>query len=320
MAYTAQVCNRQATPRGLSTDDSTYHADPDSCECSVPYYNLAEACVFCGTGNHNRETSMDDFFYKCRNNGLDISDQFPSKVTDNVAVPPWATIPVPASGNWSYENAESYASDHPTPTETNNQGKPSDKNGKSNEENSPEDGDHNYSVGAVVGGTLGSVAAVAIVIAVAVLFWCRRSSTAARRRRLMMRAQGVPKVKGTDSVFEIDDDESTQNRTNDLDKTYIPVPYTGSITGAGLNAVSSGRVGQHSQRGSQPLNNLTHLDEDSIYSKTDLTTPVPAVRRGVDAGYSYKQQNRQTDAGVSLRTNSRTDSIFSENEYYKGII
>lgn len=310
-----------ATPRSIIYG-GTYYADPDGCECSVPYYNLAEACAYCGTGDKNRGTTKDDFFKKCSKNNIDVSNQFPSKVTDKVVVPPWANMSIPASGNWSYEEAQSYASDNPTPTESS---KPTDVS------------DHTYSVGAVVGGTLGGVAALAIVIGVGVLFWCRRSSTAARRRRLMMRAQGIPtKVKDTDSIFEIDDDEPRQDRQDDLDKTYIPVPYTGSITsarqsGAGFNMASDGRSGQHSHRRSQPLNNIADLDdENSIYSRPGLQSPIPAVRKGVEAGYdgigstnSYilnKHNYNQSDAGVSLYTDS-AESVgkggLVYSDYYK---
>ncbi|TIB71557.1 hypothetical protein E3Q23_02215 [Wallemia mellicola] len=328
MGETAQVCNRQAAVDRL-TPGGFYRADPDSCECSVPYFNLANACAYCGTGDQNRGTSKDDFFEKCEKNNIDVSPQFPENVTQANLIPPWATMAIPASGNWSFDDAEAYASENPTPTES---AKPTDPS------------DHHYSVGAVVGGTLGGVFALALVVAIAVLIWCRRSSTAARRRRLMMRAQGIPtKVKDTDSIFEIDDEPRRDH--DDLDKAYIPVPYTGSAgsqTSARQSGLwgtpspgfaASGRFGQHSHRRSQPSSGVNPLDdENSLYSRPSvysrpgsfapLQSPLPAVRKGVEAGYDYFGSNKnrssfavnnqhvhnESDAGVSLYSDSQEDS------------
>ncbi|TIC72206.1 hypothetical protein E3Q00_04229 [Wallemia mellicola] len=328
MEETARVCNSQAAVDRI-TYGGDYRADPDSCECSVPYFNLANACAYCGTGDHNRGTSKDEFFEKCDKNNLNVSPQFPENVTQTYLVPPWATMAIPASGNWSFDDAEAYASENPTPTES---AKPTDPS------------DHHYSVGAVVGGTLGGVFALALVVAIAVLIWCRRSSTAARRRRLMMRAQGIPtKVKDTDSIFEIDDEPRRDH--DDLDKAYIPVPYTGSAgsqTSARQSGLwgtpspgfaASGRFGQHSHRRSQPSSGVNPLDdENSLYSRPSvysrpgsfapLQSPLPAVRKGVEAGYDYFGSNKnrssfavnnqhvhhESDAGVSLYSDSQEDS------------
>ena len=64
----AQVLN-------LATTDQ-YHADPDPCECSIPYFNLGNPCAYCGTGSHDRGTPKDDFFKKCSDNNITVSYVF----------------------------------------------------------------------------------------------------------------------------------------------------------------------------------------------------------------------------------------------------
>lgn len=66
-AYKVIAAVDRLTPGG-----DGYRADPDNCECSVPYFNIANACAYCGTGEQNRGTTKDDFFDKCEKNNVDV--------------------------------------------------------------------------------------------------------------------------------------------------------------------------------------------------------------------------------------------------------